>query len=200
MQSEHKLSLTALSPSEAEPLALNRLEEARNKLGFIPNMYSVMANSPGLLDTYIHGYELFRAHSGFTPAEQEVVLLAISRENGCTYCVAAHSFIADKMSGVPVEVTNAIRDGAPIPDARLSALHDFARTMVVKRGLPDKADVATFLAAGFTERHILEIVLAISVKTLSNYANHLFHTPVDGAFAGRVWSDCPTQACSRCVA
>lgn len=200
MQSEHKLSLTALSPSEAEPLALNRLEEARNKLGFIPNMYSVMANSPGLLDTYIHGYELFRAHSGFTPAEQEVVLLAISRENGCTYCVAAHSFIADKMSGVPVEVTNAIRDGAPIPDARLSALHDFARTMVVKRGLPDKADVAAFLAAGFTERHILEIVLAISVKTLSNYANHLFHTPVDGAFAGRVWSDCPTQACSRCVA
>ena len=188
MQSEHKLSLSALSPSEAEPLATSRLEEAQNKLGFIPNMYSVMANSPGLLDTYIHGYNLFRTQSGFTPAEQEVVLLAISRENGCTYCVAAHSFIADKMSGVPVAVTNAVRDGVPIPDAKLAALHDFARTMVVKRGLPGKADVAAFLAAGFSERHILEIVLAISVKTLSNYANHLSHTPVDGAFAGRVWS------------
>lgn len=192
MQAEHKLSLPALSPSETEPLALNRLEEAQNKLGFIPNMYSVMANSPGLLDTYIHGYNLFRSQSGFTPAEQEVVLLTISRENGCTYCVAAHSFIADKMSGVPVEVTNAIRDGAAIPDAKLAALHDFVRTMVMKRGLPGKVDVATFLAAGFSERHILEIVLAISVKTLSNYANHLFHTPVDGAFAGRVWSDRPS--------
>ncbi|MCP5278435.1 MAG: carboxymuconolactone decarboxylase family protein [Thiobacillus sp.] len=188
MQAEHKLSLPSLSPNEAEPLARARLEEARNKLGFIPNMYGVMANSPGLLDTYIHGYERFRQSSGFTPAEQEVVLLAISRENGCTYCVAAHSFIADKMSGVPVAVTNAVRDGVPIPDAKLAALHDFARTMVVKRGLPGKADVAAFLAAGFSERHILEIVLAISVKTLSNYANHLFHTPVDGAFAGRVWS------------
>jgi len=141
-----------------------------------------------LLDTYVHGYER-SALSGFTPAEQEVVLLAVSRENGCTYCVAAHSFIADKMSGVPEAVTNAIRDGQPIPDARLAALHDFTRTMVIKRGLPDKTDVSAFLAAGYSERQILEVVLAIAVKTLSNYANHLFHTPVDGMFAGRAWAD-----------
>jgi uncharacterized peroxidase-related enzyme len=189
MQAEHKLSLPAVSPSEAEPLALNRLEEARNKLGFIPNMYSVMANSPGLLDTYIHGYNRFRESSGFTPAEQEVVLLAISRENGCTYCVAAHSFIADKMSGVPAEITDAIRDGRLISDPKLAALHDFTRTMVLRRGLPSKADVSEFLAAGYNERQILEIVLAISVKTLSNYANHLFHTPLDTMFASRAWED-----------
>lgn len=200
MQAEHKLALPALSPSEAEPLALNRLEEALNTLGFIPNMYSVMANSPGLLDTYIHGYNRFRTQSGFTPAEQEVVLLAVSRENGCTYCVAAHSFLADNMSGVPAAVTDAIRDGTPIPDTRLAALHDFTRTLVVKRGLPGQADVAAFLAAGYSERHILEIVLAIAVKTLSNYANHLFHTPVDGLFAGRAWSDAPAQTCERCAA
>lgn len=189
MQSEYRLTLPSLSPNQAEPLAMECLEDAQNKLGFIPNMYSVMANSPGLLDTYIHGYNRFRELSGFTPAEQEVVLLAISRENGCTYCVAAHSFLADKMSGVPVDVTNAIRDGAPIPNARLAALHDFARTLVMKRGLPSAADVAAFLAAGYSERQILEVVLAISVKTLSNYANHLFHTPLDGMFAERAWVD-----------
>ncbi|MBT9590800.1 MAG: carboxymuconolactone decarboxylase family protein [Thiobacillus sp.] len=189
MQAEYKLTLPALDEGNAEALAADHLRAAKAKLGFAPNMYGVMANSPGLLDTYIHGYELFRASSGFTPAEQEVVLLAVSRENGCTYCVAAHSFIADKMSGVPEDVTNAIRDGLPIPDARLAALHDFARTMVVKRGLPGTADISAFLAAGFSERQILEIVLAIAVKTLSNYANHLFHTPVDTAFAGRVWAD-----------
>lgn len=189
MQAEYKLTLSAVNPKQAEPLAMARLEEAMHKLGFIPNMYGVMANSPGLLDTYIHGYERFRELSGFTPAEQEVVLLAVSRENGCTYCVAAHSFLADNMSGVPVAVTEAIRDGAPIPDAKLAALHDFTRTMVAKRGLPGQADVQAFLGAGFNERQILEIVLAIAVKTLSNYANHLFHTPLDGVFAARAWND-----------
>lgn len=189
MQAEYKLTLPALDESNADALAADHLRAAKAKFSFAPNMYGVMANSPGLLDTYIHGYELFRARSGFTPAEQEVVLLAISRQNGCTYCVAAHSFIANRMSGVPEEVTNAIRDGRPIPDSRLAALHDFTRTMVIKRGLPDKTDVAAFLAAGYSERQILEIVLAIAVKTLSNYANHLFHTPVDDVFAGCIWTD-----------
>lgn len=187
MQAEYKLSLPPLSPDEAEPPARQRLDEAKTRLGFIPNMYGRMANSPGLLDTYIHGYERFRTLSGFTPAEQEVVFLAISRENGCTYCVAAHSFIADKMSGVPAAVTDAIRDGAAIPDAKLAALHDFARLMVRRRGLPARAEVEAFLAAGYGEKQVLEIVLAMAVKTLSNYANHVFHTPVDAAFAGRTW-------------
>lgn len=189
MQAEYKCTLPALGDSEADTLAADRLREAKAKLGFVPNMYGVMANSPGLLDTYVHGYERFRALSGFTPVEQEVVLLAVSRENGCTYCVAAHSFIADKMSAVPEAVTNAIRDGQTIPDPKLAALHDFTRTMVIKRGLPVRADVEAFLAAGYSERHMLEIVLAIAVKTLSNYANHLFHTPVDAVFAGRTWTD-----------
>ncbi|MBU1223070.1 MAG: carboxymuconolactone decarboxylase family protein [Gammaproteobacteria bacterium] len=189
MQAGYKLTLPPVVESDADGLAAERLRGARAKLGFVPNMYGVMANSPGLLDTYIHGYERFRELSGFTPVEQEVVLLAISRENGCTYCVAAHSFIADKMSGVPEAVTNAIRDGRPIPDARLAALHDFTRTMVVKRGLPSAADVSAFLAAGYSEHHVLNVILAIAVKTLSNYANHIFHTPVDGTFAGRMWAD-----------
>lgn len=188
MQSEYKLTLPAVNPDQAEPLAKERLYEATGKLGFIPNMYAVMANAPGLLDTYIHGYNRFREGSGFSAVEQEVVLLAISRENGCTYCVAAHSFLADKMSGVPESVTNAIRDGAPIPDTKLAVLHDFTRAMIVKRGLPSEAEVNAFLAAGYNERLILEIVLAIAVKTLSNYANHLFHTPVDTVFAGRTWA------------
>lgn len=187
MQAEFKSSLPALNPSQADSPSRERLEEAKQRLGFIPNMYGAMANSPGLLDTYVHGYNLFRSQSGFTPAEQEVVFLAISRENGCTYCVAAHSFIADKMSGVPAPVTDAIRDGRRIADPKLAALHDFARLMVQKRGLPSTADVAAFLAAGYSEKQVLEIVLAIAVKTLSNYANHLFHTKVDAVFASRIW-------------
>lgn len=188
MQSEYRLTLPALTAEQAQPLSRSLLEEAEAKLGFVPNMYRVMANSPGLLDTYIHGYNRFREDSGFTPAEQEVILLAVSRENGCSYCVAAHCFLADNMSKVPVDVTDAIRDGRPVADAKLAALSAFSQTMVDSRGLPSRDDVAAFLAAGYSERHILEIILAIAVKTLSNYANHLFHTPVDDLFAARAWA------------
>jgi AhpD family alkylhydroperoxidase len=134
------------------------------------------------------GYARFRKESGFTPAEQEVVFLTISRENGCHYCVAAHSTLADAVSAVPTAVTDAIRRGTPIPDPRLRALSEFTRLLLAKRGRPDRDDVAPFLAAGYTERQILEVVLAISVKTLSNWANHLFATPVDAMFAHRAWS------------
>lgn len=189
MHSEHQLQLPAQSIETAGSKGKPLLEGAQAKLGFVPNMYAHMVNSPGLLQTYLTGYEAFRNESGFTPPEQEVVFLTISRENGCEYCVSAHSFIADVMSKVPADVTDAIRNDRPITDGKLAALEAFTQTMVNTRGLPSAASVAAFLASGYTERHILEIVLAISVKTLSNYSNHLFHTPLDAVFEGRRWSD-----------
>lgn len=189
MQSEYQLKLPPRSIETADPKGRPLLEGARAKLGFVPNMYARMVNSPGLLDTYLKGYAAFRNDSGFTPPEQEVVFLTISRENGCEYCVAAHSFIADVMSKLSPEATEAIRNDASIPDAKLAALAAFVRAMVNSRGLPSEADVTAFLAAGYGERHILEIILAIAVKTISNYANHLFHTPLDAAFEGRRWSE-----------
>ena len=187
MSSEYRLSLSAQTLETAAPRARTVLESAQAGLGFVPNMYAVMANSPGLLETYQHGYALFRQESGFTPAEQEVVFLSISRENGCHYCMAAHSFVADHVSKVPVPVTDAIRDGRSVPDAGLAALSTFTAAMVASRGQPGRQEVESFLAAGYSERHILEIILAIAVKTLSNYSNHLFHTPLDEVLASRAW-------------
>ena len=136
----------ASAPETAKP----NLEAARKMLGFVPNMYGAMANEPALLEAYINGYHAFRTNSGFSPVEQEIVFLVVSRDNGCTYCVAAHSIVADMMSKVPAEVTNAIRDGHPIADSRLEALARFTSVMVASRGNPDNADVAAFLegAAG----------------------------------------------------
>jgi hypothetical protein len=54
--------------------------------------------------------------------------------------MAAHSFVADKMSKVPPDVTDALRDGRPIPDAKLRALAEFTRIMLEKRGRPNEAD------------------------------------------------------------
>lgn len=187
MSSEYKMTLSPKTLPNAESKAKAVLEKAKAQLGFIPNMYAGMANSPGLLETYLDGYDRFRKNSGFSPAEQEVVFLTISRGNGCDYCMAAHSMIADQMSKVPPAVTAAIREGRAIPDSKLAALSGFTDILLATRGLPSKADVAAFLGAGYQERHVLEIILAIAVKTLSNYSNHLFHTPLDEMFAKREW-------------
>ena len=187
MTAEYKLTLPAKTLENADPRAKAVLEKAKAQVGFIPNMYAGMANSPGLLETYLDGYQRFRKGSGFTPAEQEVVFLTISRGNGCDYCMAAHSMLADQKSKVPPQVTEAIREGRQVPDPKLAALSAFTATMLASSGLPLRADVQAFLAAGYEERHVLEIILGIAVKTLSNYSNHLFHTPLDEMFEGRAW-------------
>jgi len=180
-------TLPLLAVEKAAGKAKSLLEQAKQQLGFVPNMYGAMANEPALYEAYATTYAAFRAEAGFTPVEQEVIFLVISRENGCEYCVAAHSFVADKMSKVPVEITDAIRDGLPIAHPKFAALAAFTAKMVASRGRPNDADVTAFLAAGYSERNILGIILAIGIKTYSNYTNHVFHTPVDGAFASRLW-------------
>ena len=183
MTAETKLTLPAQTLETAPDSGRKILEKAKAQIGFIPNMYANMVNSPGLLDTYLDGYARFRAESGFTPTEQEVVFLVVSRANGCNYCTAAHSMIADKMSKVPADVLQALRAGMPIADPKLAALARFTQVMFDTRGRPTTAETQKFLAAGYGERQALEIVLAMAVKTLSNYANHLFHTQVDDMFA-----------------
>jgi len=188
MAAEYRMTLAPQTLDDAAPDARPVLEKAKAQVGFIPNMYAGMVNSPGVLDTYLDGYQAFREASGFTPAEQETVFLTISRVNGCAYCMGAHSMLAEKKSGLADAVTAALRDDQSIPDPKVGALSTFTRQMVVKRGLISKADGAAFLGAGYTERHMLEVVLAIAVKTLSNYSNHLFHTKLDDMFAGHSWS------------
>lgn len=188
MLSEYKSTLALKTINNAELVAKTLLESAQKKMGFVPNMYYAMANSPGLLNTYMQGYSTFRENSGFSSMEQEVIFLAISQVNGCEYCMAAHSFLAEAASGVPSDVTAAIRDGSPVPEMQLSALSVFTHVMVSTRGLPSQTNVETFLSAGYEEKHILEIIHAIAIKTISNYTNHIFHTELDNIFSPHTWT------------
>ncbi len=164
------------------------MEGAKQWLGFVPNMYGAMANEPALYQTYTSGYSAFRSECGFSPIEQEVIFLVISRENGCDYCMAAHSFIADTMSNVPLDVTESIRDGKAIADPKLQALAAFTSQMVLSRGRPTPAERATFESFGYSEKNALGIILAISMKTLSNYTHFLFDLPLDTHFTARAWT------------
>ena len=189
MKSEYKISMPPVTIESAGDAVKSTLEEQQANFGFLPNMYQTMANAPGLLKMYLYGYQQFRETSEFSPVEQEVIFMVISRENGCEYCVGAHSFIADNMSGVPEHVTNAIRDGNAIDDSKLEALATFTRTMLNSRGAPSRQGVESFIKAGYSERQILEIILAIAVKTLSNYSNHVCQPELDDVFSARAWSE-----------
>jgi len=165
--------------------ARDELEKARDRYGFVPNLLGVMAEATALLRGYLGLMRQFE-ESSLTPTERQVVLLATSHENGCAYCVAAHSVIAE-MRKVPADVISAIRDGVPIADPGLEALRCFTRAVVVGRGHPDAAALERFIAAGHDRAKVLEVVLGVGVKTLSNYTNHIAETPLDAAFAPAKW-------------
>jgi len=182
MLAEFKTNLPAVTDQAATGPAKEIIDATQEKLGFVPNMYRTMANSPGYLSTYIHGYNEFRGNSGFNAKEQEIVFLVISRLNQCEYCVAAHSMIGDKMAKLDEDTLNAVRAGIQIADEKLQALAVFTAQVFETRGFVTKAQAAAFLDAGYGENQILEVVLAIAVKTLSNYSNHIFHTDLDAPF------------------
>lgn len=170
----------------APEAARDFLTGAKKAFGFLPNLLGVMASAPALVKAYGAMIELFDQTS-FSATERQIVLLAASAENGCTYCVAAHSTIAG-MQKVPADVVEAIRTGARIKDPKLEALRRFTTIMVAKRGWPSDDDMIAFLTAGYTEAHVLEVVLGIGFKTLSNYTTHVADPALDQAFAPASWS------------
>lgn len=170
------------APEAARPL----LRGAQNKLGFVPNLYAALAESPAALSAYLTLSDLL-GETSFTPVEQQVLALAVSAKNQCGYCMAAHSTIARHMVQVPGVIVDALRDGQALDDARLEALRRFAEAVVTERGEVRGRPLEAFLAAGFSHQQVIEVVLGVAMKTLSNYANHLIETPVDAAFKGETW-------------
>lgn len=183
----YKMQLPLVEFDTAIELQKELLSITKKEFRMIPNMYKAMANTPILLKTYMDAYKGFRTQSNFSATEQEIIFLTISVENNCSYCMAAHSLIADLVSKVPPNITDAIRNGEEIPDTKLKSLYEFTSIMVNKRGNPSNEDVKSFLESGYNEKHILDIILEISIKTISNYTNHIFHTEVDPTFKIREW-------------
>ena len=169
----------------AAPEAARLLEGAERTYGFVPNLLGKFAESPAALKGYMTLAGIFDDTS-FTATEQQVILLTASRFGECHYCVAAHSTVAG-MQGVPSDVIDAIREDRPIANARLETLRDFTTAVVEKRGWVSEIDVDQFVAAGYTREQVLEVVLGVGLKTISNYVNHIVDTPIDDAFAPREW-------------
>jgi hypothetical protein len=74
----------------------------------------------------------------------------------------------------------------------------FAQAIVCEHGwVAGSQALSDFFAAGYTAQNALEVVLGVTMKTLSNYANHLTEPALDGAFKHEAW-ELPGQSAAAC--
>jgi len=170
------------APIESKTL----LGESIKSFGMVPNLHAVMAEAPNVLKAYQLLHDLFQDTS-FSNEELTVIWLTINVEHECLYCVPAHTGIA-KMMDIDDDIIEALREERQLPNAKLQVLKETTLALVRDRGRPDQKIISSFYQAGYENRQLLEIVLGISQKVISNYINHLAHTPVDKAFEAFTWS------------
>ena len=167
----------ASAPAASKPI----LEGVQKAFGFIPNLMATFANSPEMLKGYL-ALDAEYNKTSFTPQQRNLALLAASLENECGYCIAAHSTIAKVVQKVPSEIVAAIRAGESTGDKKTDALITLVRELVSKRGHASRAAIDNFLAVGYTKTQVMELLMAVALKTISNYLDHINPAPLDAAF------------------
>lgn len=163
----------------------NLIQEAKFNWGFVPEQTQKLAQAVDTLDSYSGLIEAFTI-SSLTTIEQEVVYITTSRENRCGYCVAAHTQCAVD-AGMPAEQLAALRAGMLTGDPRLDALQSLTRAIVVRKGRVDQTVGAAFVAAGFRQEQVFEILTGIAAKTLSNFFNEITGTPLEDDLVPYAW-------------
>jgi alkylhydroperoxidase family enzyme len=174
-----KIHTIESAPEASRPL----LEGSQKAYGMIPGLHGVLAGAPNILKAL---HELF-VNSSFNNEELTVVWQSINVEHACHYCVPAHTGIAHMMK-VDNEITTALRDETELKNPKLEALRTMTLSMVRNRGNVSQGELEAFYAAGYGEQQLLEIILGLSQKTISNYANHIANTPVDAGFQKFAWT------------
>ncbi len=174
-------NFTSHTPDTAPEGSKARLAEVGRAWGFVPKLHGNLAESPVALEAYDTLFGLV-AKSTLSPVEQQVAYQAINVLHECEYCVAGHTYLS-RMVKMDEQAIAALRGGTPIADARLQALRIFAESVVRERGFVGDAAVDAFLAAGFTRANVLEVVTIAATKTISNYTNHITHTPKEAFMA-----------------
>ena len=173
---------TPLTIANAPGVSKPVLENIQSSFGFIPNLMAIFANNPTVLQGYL-ALDSFYERGSFTPEERQLILLAASVENHCNYCAAAHSTIAKGALHMPAEVVAAIRNNKPVPDTKLNALVTLVKEIVRERGYAKEKTIEGFIAAGYKKEQVMELLLGIALKTISNYLDHISPAPLDQAFA-----------------
>ena len=177
-----KFPLHTIDSAPEESKAL--LQKSKKAYGWVPNLHAVMASNAQFLKGYQDLHELFQK-SGFNNEELTVVWQTINVENQCHYCIPAHTGLAKAMKVRPA-IIEALRSQAELPDSKLQVLHKTTLSLLRNRGRLTQEEIQEFESVGYTQQHILGIVLGIAQKVMSNYTNHLADTPLDEQFQAHV--------------
>ncbi|MCF6287578.1 MAG: carboxymuconolactone decarboxylase family protein [Candidatus Hydrogenedentes bacterium] len=178
---EFKRHTKETAPIDSQPL----LDGSIKDMGWIPNLHAVMADAPPVLEAYKTLGDLF-TQTSFDAEELTLVWQTINIEHECLYCVPAHTLVAHMMKVDPA-ISEALRNRTELPTKKLQVLQQTTLFLVRNRGHLSEEERAAFYEAGYENRQLLEIVLGLSHKVLSNYVNHLAETPLDEAFQEFVW-------------
>lgn len=144
-------------------------------LGFVPNIYATLALSENALGSYL---ALQGAKTSLKAKEKEVVNLVVSQVNGCEYCLAAHTALG-KMNGFTDEEILDIRAVEVIFDAKVKALSEITYDIAANKGHIKQANLENFYDAGYTQENLVDLVVLVGDKIVTNYLHALTKVPVD---------------------
>lgn len=141
------------------------------------NIFKGLANSPVGLDAYL-GLGSALEQGELSATEREIIQLVIGQANGCDYCLGAHTMMG-KGAGLSEDQTVAARKGASIGDAKHDALAKFAGAIHEKKGFVSEDDLSAFKGAGYTDAHVVEVLVTYTQAVFTNYFNHINNTDID---------------------
>jgi len=158
--------------SQKNQVIFDNLEKA---VGFVPNLYATYAHSENALENYLN---LSNAKTSLTVKEKEVVNLAVSQVNSCNYCLSAHTAIA-KINGFDDSQILELRSGRASFDSKLDALASLSKNITENRGAADNAIVDNFFNAGWTKENLVDTIVLVGDKTISNYLHKTTNVAID---------------------
>ena len=152
-----------------------RIGAIAEKSGFVPNVFRALGRRPRELRAFLDYHDaLMDSDDGLSRAERELVVVATSGANNCTYCVVAHGAIlrirtkdveiADRVATNPYTVELSERERAIVDLALLVARQSEALT---------EADLDDARAAGLTEEEIWDVGAITALFAMSNRLAHL---------------------------
>jgi AhpD family alkylhydroperoxidase len=163
-----------LDETNAPEAARSALAGTKRAFGGIPAPLMAYANSPVALHAALGGLEAFEK-SSLAPLEREVLAMTMGRRNGCQFCVTTHLRMLRGLKADPA-IVGALEGGTPLPDARLEALRQFVLGLLDHHGSVPAESWTAFREAGYTHEQALELVVGVSVYTLTTFANRLTET------------------------
>ncbi|MCH9659686.1 MAG: carboxymuconolactone decarboxylase family protein [Bacteroidetes bacterium] len=150
-------------------------DNLKGQLGFVPNLYATYAHSDTALENYL---SFSGAKTSLSAKEKEVVNLAVSQVNNCNYCLSAHTAIG-KMNGFTEDQILELRGGTASFDEKLNSLAALAKDITENRGRASEHAVTNFLNAGYNKGNLIDTIVQVGEKTISNYVHNLTQAPID---------------------